>query len=55
VYGIADFPEVEDLIMMEGYVMDHVNLKLVWKLDPLVIHHDLSYPHLMLIVDSRCI
>jgi hypothetical protein len=41
-----------DLILMERYVMNRVNLEFVWNLDPPVVLHALSYPPLVLIVDS---
>ena len=42
---------VENLIALEGYVMDRTNLKFVRILNPPVILHTLTYPHFMLIVD----
>ena len=42
---------VENLIALEGYVMDRTNLKFVRILNAPVVLHTLTYPHFMLIVD----
>ena len=43
--------DVDDLIAVEGYMVDCTNLKFVRKSDPPIVKHDLSYPHLVVIVN----